>query len=114
VFVRSKRAAERVMKSVSQFITRRLRLKVNREKSRITYPWWMCFLGFSFLSRRGGTRIRIHSRSIRRFKERVRELTGRSCGLSMEQIIARLNLYLRGWWNYFGIARSLPKISAIS
>lgn len=109
IFVRSKRAAERVMESVSKFITRKLRLKINPDKSRITHPWWMCYLGFSFTSRRGDTRIRIHSKSIKRFKERVRQLTGRSCGLSITQVIERLNLYLRGWWGYFGITQSLPK-----
>lgn len=113
IFVRSKRAAERVMKSVSLFINRKLRLKVNLEKSRITYPWWMCFLGFSFISRRGDSRIRIHSKSIKRFKQRVRELTGRSGGLSMAQIISRLNLYFRGWWGYFGITQSLPNFRSL-
>jgi hypothetical protein len=73
----------------------------------------MCFLGFSFISRRGDSRIRIHSKSIKRFKQRVRELTGRSCGLSMAQIIARLNLYFRGWWGYFGITQSLPNFRSL-
>ena len=53
IFVRSKRAATRVMASVSLFIVRKLKLKVNQEKSKITHPWWMCFLGFSFTSKRG-------------------------------------------------------------
>ncbi len=58
IFIRIKRAATRVMESVSRFITRKLKLKVNQEKSKITHPWWMCFLGFSFTSKRGDTRIR--------------------------------------------------------
>lgn len=101
VYVRSKKAAERVMRSVTRFIERRLRLKVNQEKSVVSHPWWRPFLGFSFTSRRDNPKIRIHSKSIKRFKQRVRELTGRSCGLSVEQVIARLNAYTRGWWNYF-------------
>jgi RNA-directed DNA polymerase len=101
VYVRSKKAAERVMRSVTRFIERRLRLKVNQEKSVVGHPWWRPFLGFSFTSRRDNPKIRIHSKSIKRFKQRVRELTGRSCGLSVEQVIARLNAYTRGWWNYF-------------
>ena len=113
IFVRSKRAAERMMESVSRFISRRLRLKINPDKSRITHPWWMCYLGFSFISRRGDTRIRIHSKSIKRFKEQVRKLTGRSCGLSISQVIERLNLYLRGWWGYFGITQSLPNLRSL-
>lgn len=101
VYVHSRKAAERVMQSVTRFIERRLRLKVNQEKSVVSHPWWRPFLGFSFTSRRDNPKIRIHSKSIKRFKQRVRELTGRSCGLSIEQVIARLNAYTKGWWNYF-------------
>ena len=106
IFVKSKRAARRVMASVSRFVNRRLRLKVNEEKSQITHPWWMCFLGLSFTSKRGDTRVRIHSKSIKRFKEKVRKLTGRNTGRSIHQIIYDLNLYLRGWWNYYSITQS--------
>ena len=75
IYVRSKRAAERVMKSVSRYITRKLRLKVNLDKSAVSHPWWRSYLGFSFTSRRDNPRIRIHSTSIKRMKERVRQLT---------------------------------------
>jgi RNA-directed DNA polymerase len=101
IYVRSKKAAQRVMQNVTRFIERRLKLKVNREKSTISHPWWRPYLGLSFTSRRDDPRLRIHSKSIRRFKQRVRELTGRSCGMSLEQVIARLNTYTKGWWNYF-------------
>lgn len=107
IFTRSKRAANRVMQSVSRFITGKLRLKVNEEKSTVTHPWLMCFLGISFTSKRRDTRIRIHSRSIERFKNRVRELTGRSCGKSIHQIIFALNQYLSGWWNYYRITQCM-------
>lgn len=107
IFVRSQRAASRVMENVSRFIVRKLRLKVNHEKSKITRPWRMCFLGFSFTSKRRDTRIRIHSKSIERLKERVRELTDRNCGRSIHQIIYDLNQYLRGWWNYYRITRCI-------
>lgn len=113
IFVRSKRAATRVMASVSRFIIRKLRLKVNEEKSKITHPWWMCFLGFSFTSKRGDTRIRIHSESIKRFKNRVRELTGRSRGRSIHQIIFELNQFLRGWWNYYRITQSTNRFRSL-
>ena len=101
ILVGSKKASERVKRSISTFITRKLRLQVNEEKSSVTHPWWMCFLGFSFTSKRGDTRIRIHSKSIKRFKERVRQLTGRNCGRSIHRIIFDLNQFLRGWWNYY-------------
>lgn len=101
IYVRSKKAAQRVMQNVTRFIERRLKLQVNQQKSGISHPWWKPYLGFSFTSRRDDPRIRIHSKSIKRFKQRVRELTGRSCGMSIEQVIERLNRYTVGWWNYF-------------
>lgn len=104
IYVRSKRAAERVMKSVSRYINNKLRLKVNESKSSVSHPWWRPYLGFSFTSRRDNPRIRIHSKSIKRMKQRVRELTSRSGGRSLEQVIYSLNQYLKGWWNYFGKA----------
>ncbi len=94
-------SAERVMQSTTTFIERRLRLKVNQDKSVVSHPWQRPFLGFSFSSRRDNPKIRIHSKSIKRFKQRVRELTSRSCGLSVEQVIDRLNVYTKGWWNYY-------------
>ena len=66
-------------------------MKVNEEKSRIAHPWWMCFLGFSFTSKRGDTRIRIHSKSIKRFKDWDRELTDCNGGKSIHQIVCDLN-----------------------
>ncbi len=77
---------------------------MNQEKSSISYPWWRPYLGFSFKSRRDNPRIRIHSSAIKRMKQRVRELTSRSYGLSIAQVIERLNWYFRGWWNYYGHA----------
>ncbi len=114
IFVSSNRAAKRVMESVSLFIARKLRLKVNEEKSKTTYPWRMCFLGFSFTSKRGDTRIRIHSKSIKRLKERVRELTDRNCGRSIHQIIYQLNQYLRGWWNYYRFTQGISMFRSIN
>jgi RNA-directed DNA polymerase len=90
-----------VKESISRFITKRLKLKVNEAKSAVSYPWWRKYLGFSFTSTRGNTRIRIHSKSIKRFKDRVRELTSRSGGRSIWQVIQKLNEYVRGWWNYY-------------
>ena len=101
IYVRSYRAACRVKESVSRFITKRLKLKVNEAKSAVSYPWWRKYLGFSFTSTRVKTRVRIHSKSFKRFKERVRELTSRSGGRSIWQVIQKLNEYVRGWWNYY-------------
>jgi RNA-directed DNA polymerase len=114
IYVCSKRAAERVMQSVSRYITRKLRLKVNLDKSAVSHPWWRPYLGFSFTSRRDNPRIRIHSISIKRMKQRVRQLTSRSGGRSLQQVIDRLNKYLKGWWNYFGKAEVAAGFKSIN
>lgn len=109
IFVRSKKAATRVMDSVSRFVTHRLQLKVNEEKSRITRPWEMRCLGFRITSMINFTYVQIHPKSIERLKKRVRELTKRSSGKSIHQIIYNLNQYLRGWWNYYRHAKCNAK-----
>lgn len=114
IYVRSKKAAQRVMQSVTRFIERRLRLKVNTEKSVVSHPWRRPFLGFSFTSRRDDPKIRTHSKSIKRFKQRVRELTRRNCGLSIEQVIARLNAFTRGWWGYFRHAEAAAGFRSVN
>lgn len=106
IYLKSKKAAERVMKSITNFITGKLKLKVNEEKSAVSHPWLRKFLGFTFISMCGQTKIRIHQKTIKRFKERVRELTDRNCGISMAQIIYKLNLYLKGWWNYYRLTET--------
>jgi RNA-directed DNA polymerase len=101
IYVRSRRAGERVMESVTRFITRRLKLKVNEEKSAVGQPAERKFLGFSF-TREREPRRRIAPKAIVRFKKRVRELTRRTRGVSIEQMTEELTRYLRGWIGYFG------------
>jgi RNA-directed DNA polymerase len=105
IYVRSRRAGERVMKSVSQFITSKLKLKVNEEKSAVARPGRRKFLSFSFL----GSEIvkrRIAAKAIVRFKQRVRELTRRTTGVSIETMVAQLSRYLTGWRGYFGFCQT--------
>ncbi len=104
--MKSKRASERVMKSISKFITCKMKLRVNEEKSCVSHPWWRSFLGFSVTRNVGNTRIRIFSKSFIRFKDRVRDITGRNKGRSQAQVIKELNGYLRGWWNYYRITET--------
>jgi len=104
IYLKSRRAGERVMKSISKFITNKLYLKVNEEKSAVSHPWWRCFLGFSFTSSRENPQIRIHSKSIRKYKERIKELTPKKSGRSMYRVVNELNQYTRGWWNYYKLA----------
>lgn len=74
----------------------------------------MCFLGLSFTSKRGDTRVRIHSKSIKRFKQKVRDLTKRKRGRSIHQIIFDLNQFLRGWWNYYCITQSTGMLRSLN
>ena len=101
VYVRSERAGQRVMASLTAFITRRLKLKVNQAKSAVARPWQRKFLGFSFTSE-PQPRRRIAPQAVGRFKKRVRELTGRQRGVSLTRMVEELSPYLRGWQGYFG------------
>jgi RNA-directed DNA polymerase len=101
IYVRSRRAGERVMESVTRFITEKLKLKVNEQKSAVARPWERKFLGFSFTAAKEPKR-RIAPKAILRFKERVRELTRRTRGVSIERMAEELARYLRGWIGYFG------------
>jgi len=114
IFVRSKRAANRVMESISRFIEKKLRLKVNKEKSAISLPWKSKYLGFCVTNSRENPKIRIHWKSIKRFKERVREITARRRGRSILQVIGELREFMNGWWNYFGITESFNRLRPLA
>jgi len=101
IYVRSRRAGSRVMESLARFITTKLKLKVNAQKSAVARPWERKFLGFSFTNEEAPRR-RIAPKAVDRFKERVRELTGRTRGVSVERMAEDLSRYLRGWIGYFG------------
>lgn len=104
IYVKSRKAAERVMKSVTRFLEEELKLRVNKEKSTVGKPWNLKFLGFSFYNRKGEIRIRVHEKPIRRFMNKIREITARSNGKSVEWRIGKLNQCITGWVNYFSIA----------
>jgi len=101
VYVRSRRAGERVMESITRFITAQLKLHVNQQKSAVARPWERKFLGFSFTNA-GVPKRRIAPKAVDRFQERVRELTRRTRGASTERMAEDLTRYLRGWVGYFG------------
>jgi len=104
VFVRSERAAQRVFESVCGVIERRLKLKVNREKSSIRRAAEATLLGFGFLLTGPRVRIRVAPKAIRRLKSQLRILTRRSWGVSMDYRVGRLNRFITGWMAYFRIA----------
>ncbi len=101
IYVASQRAGQRVMASVSAFITGKLKLKVNAEKSAVGRPWERKFLGFRLTSDQPPRRA-IAPKALQRFKHRVRKLTRRARGVSFSTVMADLRPYLRGWGNYFG------------
>jgi len=103
IYVKSRRAGERVMASVRQFVEERLKLKVNLQKSAVDRPWKRKFLGFSFTFNKE-PRIRLAPKTLKRFKEKVRQLTCRSKSQSMKKRIALLNTYVIGWVGYFKLA----------
>lgn len=105
IYVASERAGKRVMQRVTSFIRRRLKLKVNEAKSAVARPQERKFLGFSFT---GGAEVkrRIAPKALLRCKQRVRELTRRTRGISLEQMTKELANYLRGWKSYFGYCQT--------
>ena len=111
IYVRSPKAAERVKQSVSGFITRKLKLVINEQKSEVSRPWHSKYLGFRITRFMGRTRTGIHDKSLRRFRERVREITARKRGRSQTQVVGELNEFLRGWMGYFksGLSATLAK-----
>jgi RNA-directed DNA polymerase len=105
IYVRSERAGKRVMQSITGFITRRLQLKVNESKSAVARPQDRKFLGFSFTAGAEPKR-RIAPKVLCRCKQKIRELTRRTRGISVEQMAKELATYLRGWKGYFGFCET--------
>src|SRR5579871_5285790 len=112
IYVRSRRAGERVMASITKFITTKLKLKVNEQKSAVARPWERKFLGFSFTWDREPKR-RIAPKAVMRFKGKIREMTQRSKGVSVERMAEPLSRYLRGWIGYFGKCETPSVLEAL-
>ena len=104
IYVKSKKAGQRVMESITRYIEQELKLKVNKNKSAVDRPSKRKFLGFSFYIKGGEVRNFIHKKPIERFKDKVRAITSRSNGRSMEWRKEKLNQLITGWVNYFKIA----------
>lgn len=104
IFAKSKKAAERVMRNITKFIETKLRLKVNKAKSKVDRAWRIKYLGFSFYQAKGKIEIRIHPESIGKFKDKIRDITSRSNAMNMETRYSKLKQVITGWVNYFKIA----------
>lgn len=107
IYVRSERAGQRVMEGVRRLIERRLRLKVNTDKSAVARPETRHFLGFRLVPNKKGSKVSLSKRSETRLRERIRELTPRNAGRSVATIISAVNVYIKGWFGYFRVCSPL-------
>jgi len=113
IYVRSQRAGERVMAGIEKLLAKRLKLKMNKAKSAVAKPSVRKFLGFSFTGGKESPRRRIAPQAVARFKTKVRELTRRTRGRSLTQIIKELSTYLIGWRGYFGFCQTPSVLRAL-
>lgn len=112
IYVKSERAGQRVMKSLTTFIEQKLKLTVNRRRNAVAKLKERQFLGFSFTS---GPEIkqRIAPHALERFKKQVRKLMNRDQGRSLETVVANLSHYLKGWGGYFGFCQTCSVLQAL-
>ena len=111
IYVQSERAGQRVFESISAFIEKRLKLRVNRQKSGVAPATRAHLLGFGLLKRQGKVDVRIDPKAKNKVKARIRRLTARSWGVSMSRRVREINDYIRGWTGYFALADT-PSIFA--
>jgi len=104
IYVRSKAAGEQVMDSVTRFLAKKLRLKVNKEKSAVDHPWKRKFLGYTMTPHQK-PRLKVSEKSIKRVKARVKEIIRKGRGRTLSKVTAELTAHLRGWVNYFRLSQ---------
>lgn len=114
ILVKSEKAANRVLSSITKYIEKKLGLKVNAEKSKVTRPTKTKYLGFSFWARKGGKwKPKPHIKSYQKLKRKLKQLTNRSWSISLDKRIKQINYLVRGWVNYFRIANMKSVITEI-
>lgn len=113
IFCKSKKAAKRTLDHILPYIEGRLFLKVNREKTKVAHVKNVKFLGYGFYIYRGEGRLRIHPKSIRKLKDKIREVTGRSNGMGIEERRTGINQIVRGWVNYFKLANAKNLLASL-
>ena len=104
IFCKSKKSAERTLTNIIPFIEGKLNLKVNQDKTVVEQISKVKYLGYTFYKNKGKCRFRVHPKSIKKMKDKIRELTSRSNGWGNEYRALKLTQYIRGWVNYFGMA----------
>lgn len=112
IYVRSIRAGHRVKQSIQKYLERKLKLKVNEEKSAVDRPWRRKFLGFSFTAQKEA-RVRIAQKSLQRVKMKIRQITNPQWSISMNERLEKLNQYLMGWIGYFALAETPTPIKRL-
>ncbi len=113
ILVKSEKAADRVLVSITRFIEKKLGLKVNAEKSKVTRPTETKYLGFSFWQKNDKWKPKPHLKSYQKLQRKLKELTKRSWSISLSKRIEKINYLVRGWVNYFRIANMKSKIEEI-
>jgi len=113
IYVKSERAANRVMKNITKYIENTLKLKVNTEKSKIERPWRGKFLGYSFYSSKDGIKFRVHEKSTKKLKDKLRKLTGRNKIGNIKATYEKIKQLVVGWINYFKLADMKSLMSRI-
>ena len=104
LFAKTKRSANRIMENILPFIETKLKLRVNREKTSMDYIGKIKFLGYGFYPSKQGIKLRVHSKSVAKMKDRIREITARNSGISYKMLKFKLKQYIRGWVNYYKLA----------
>jgi len=105
IYVKSEKAGQRVMESAVRFLTRKLKLKVNQQKSAVDNPWNRKFLGFTFTKEKGPNRIVVHESRVKRLKDKIKGITRKMRGSDLTDSIRKFLIpVIRGWANYFGLA----------
>ena len=110
IYVKSQEAGERVLKSITEFLGIRLKLKVNETKSAVSHATKRKFLGYSF---RVDSELKVANQSLVKFKNRIRELTSRNRGMKLEHVIKELNQYLNGWISYFRLSANISVFNGL-
>ena len=114
IFCKSKRAAERVLKSITKFLEEKLFLKINQEKTKVAYISHIKFLGYGFyIDKKGNPQLRVHAKSFQKLKRKLKDLTARSNGMSIAERKTRINSVIRGWVNYFKLAKMKNKLEEL-
>lgn len=110
IYVKTIRAGKRILKSITQFLGKELSLKVNQEKSAVGSPFKRKFLGYSFYIREGEVRFRVHPKSWKRLKDKIKKVTNRNISMNFEVRIKKLNQLMVGWINYYKLADMKRKL----